>query len=783
MRIVYLAVGWSAGILLAANFEAEHYPIWLLLLFTALLLLFLMRRHPLYRIAALALIFLALGALRYAAVPTTSALARYNNLGAVTIFGLVVAEPDIRDTRTQLQVQADSLTFDGRTERTSGLVLVSTTRNPDIRYGDRVVVRGELSTPAEFDTFSYADYLARSGIFSIVNFARVQVRDSGYGNPIFTALLDAKREAQHAIAHYLPEPQAGLLTGILLGNERGISPELDDDFRVVGASHVIAISGFNMVILSSVIMKILERLRIPRFYAAALGITAIAVYTIFVGANAAVVRAAAMSSLLVVAPLFKRKTYVPASLAFITIVMSLQNPLVLWDLSFQLSFFAVLGLALFADPLSRRFDALLTRLFPLKFAQNLSNLLTEPIVVTSAVQITVLPLIALYFSRVSLLTLPVNLLIVPVQSYLLLLGVTAMGTAFIIPALSQLLFWFCMLLLSWTITIVRLFAQIPFAEIEFVVDPRLITLYFFVIIGGAALQAAQPRWLAQVTKSLRRRSVVLVAALTSGALLLLTLALLFSRPDGKLHVWMLDVGHTNAVLIQTPGGAQMLVDGGTFPSRLLTALGDRLPFNDREIEVLFITKPDQNTYSALTAVLTRYNVGIVLLNGQTRPTEAFAALQTQIAVHETVAVRAGYTLKTDDSVEIEVLHPQSTPSEDAVLNDHAMVLRVRYRSFSLLLTSDVSVVGQEALLASGYYPSATVFQLPNHGSAESLSAALLSAVQPQIALLQADVANRDGDPSAATLAQLGAIPLYRTDRGGAIHLWTDGTAVWVLQNR
>jgi competence protein ComEC len=308
-------------------------------------------------------------------------------------------------------------------------------------------------------------------------------------------------------------------------------------------------------------------------------------------------------------------------------------------------------------------------------------------------------------------------------------------------------------------------------------------LYFFVIIGGAVLHATQPRWLTGVSGWIRRRSVVLVTSITSAGLLLLILAILLSRPDGKLHIWMLDVGHSNAVLMQTPNGAHILIDGGTFPSRLLTALGDRLPFNDREIELLVITKPDQNTYSALTAVLTRYDIGVALLNGQTRPTEAFTALQTQLAVHETVTVRAGYTVKTDDAVEIEVLHPQSTPNEDAALNDHALVLRVRYGEFSLLLASDVSAVGQEALLAAGYDPSAAVLQLPNHGSEGSLSATLLSAVQPQIALLQADIANRDGDPDAATLAQLGEIPLYRTDLGGTIHLWTDGTAVWVLQNR
>lgn len=783
MRIVYIAFGWAGGILLAANFDASLVPLWIGLLLLALIAALISRHNPAARTTCLVLAAFSLAALRFALVPTTSAVAVYNNRGSVEILGVVIAEPDIRDTRTQIQVRAETISIEGQNHATDGIVLVSAPRYIEVAYGDRVSLRGELSAPAEFDTFSYADYLARSGIYSIMNFAQVRVREGGYGDPVFAALLQAKHAAQMAIARYLPEPQAGLLTGILLGNERGISPELDDAFRVVGASHVIAISGFNMVILSQVVMGILDKIGIRKRPAAVIGIAAIAIYTVFVGANAAVVRAAVMSSLLVIAPLFKRKTYVPASLAFIVILMSAFNPMVLWDLSFQLSFFAVLGLSLFADPLSKRFDALLYRLFPRGFAKSVSTVLTEPLIVTIAVQITVLPLIALYFSRVSLLNLPVNLLIVPVQSYLLLLGVLAMLTAFIVPPLAQILFWFTMLLLSWTIEVVRLFAQIPFAEVEFYVDPRLIALLLISIIGGGVLHATQPAWLLRMGRFARSRAVVLATVFSGLGLILLMLSVFLSRPDGKLHIWMLDVGHTNAILLQTPSGAHILIDGGTYPSRLLTALGDHLPFNDREIEMLILTAPDANLYSAIPAVLNRYDAGVVLINGQERLSAGFEALQTSLAEKRVVPVRAGYQISLDDGVQIEVLHPQTTPGEDAAVDDQMMVLRVSYGDFSALFTSELTFVGQEALLAAGQWPQAVVLQVPAHGAEGELSTAFLEAAQPQVALIQSDRANRSGDPDSAILTLLEGIPLFRTDIAGEIHLWTNGTTIWVHQNR
>ncbi len=183
------------------------------------------------------------------------------------------------------------------------------------------------------------------------------------GDSLIGTLIDLKAQAKQLIDAALPEPQAGLLAGILLGNQRDIAPDVSDAFAATGAAHVIAISGFNMAVLSGVIVGALRRLRVSPASAALISIAVIGVYTVFVGANPAVVRAALMSGLLVVGRALRRQTYLPASLAFAALVLSAINPLVLWDVSFQLSFFATLGMALFADPFAAAFDNVLERLF------------------------------------------------------------------------------------------------------------------------------------------------------------------------------------------------------------------------------------------------------------------------------------------------------------------------------------------------------------------------------------------------------------------------------------
>ena len=760
MRLVYLALGWAAGILLAANTPLRLPPLWLALAVVAILAAWRIRR-----IEAAAVLLLALGGLRMATTPATSALAAYNDLGGMTVEGVVVGEPDRHDDHVLLRVAAESVTRAGATTPTEGVMLVSAPPETNARYGDYISATGLLLTPGKSDRFSYADYLARGGVYSIMEDTAVAVTERATGNDVISQMINLKASAAAAINAALPEPQAGLLVGMLLGNQRGIAPDVSDAFARTGAAHVIAISGFNMAVLSGVVIGGLRRLRVRPIPAALISIGVIGAYTLLVGANPAVVRAALMSGLLVVGRALRRETYLPASLAFAALTLSALNPLILWDVSFQLSFFATLGLALFAVPFERGFHALLEHV-PLSSRRVLDILLTEPLIVSLAALVFTLPLTMLYFGQFSPAALLINALILPVQPALLLLGGAATLGSAIVPPIAQALFWLDLLPLSWTIDAVRVFARLPASEVF--ISPNLIAAFFIITLGAALIKAAQPRWSLNVTGWVSRRLVV-GAALASGVgLILLIGALLFSRPDGLLHVWMLDMGGSNAVLIATPRGAHLLIDGGRFPSRLLTALGDHLPFNNRSLDVLFLTQPDEAQFGALPTVLDRYELGIALTTGQPNLNETYTNLMAKLSPGTVVNVLAGYTLETDEGVRIEVLHPAEQPTLGDSLDESALVLRLTYDDVQFLFTSDLSVEGQQALLASGQDLRAAVLQVPHE-----LDADFLKAVQPRIAVTQVD------EPDEDDVAALDMVVLYRTSDEGTIHLSSDGTQVWV----
>lgn len=755
MRLIVFASAWAAGISVSRALPAMPPALWFVVFALSLCGWLVFRRRVAWWLFA-SLIALFAGGFRQSLAPSSSEIAAYNGHSA-TITGLAVSEPRMRGDRVQFRLSSEEIFANGELSSTGGLMLIEAELGAEVQYGDRIRATGVLALPATWDTFSYADYLGRQGVFSIMQYAGLEIVDSGHGDPLIAALLGLRKMVQRNIAAALPEPQAGLLTGILLGDEDGIPPELKDDFSRVGASHVVAISGFNMVIVSGIIVRALSSLfRRNKTIVTLNALSVIAIYSLFVGASPGILRAALMSGLLVVGSQLNRKTFVPASLAFATLLLSLGDPSVLLDIEFQLSFLAVLGLSLFVDPLSTRFRQLLDRFLPMRAAGVLHSILNEPLIVSIAAQITTLPLIVLYFGRLSLVAVPVNLLIVPVQAALLLLGMTASVVYAFIPVIGTLIYWADLIFLSWTISVVRAFASLEFAEIMADLDGRLIQAFYLMLIGGAMGYAARPPIWQSIQQIVRRHTVVLAMITTSASALILMGAMTMSRVDGRLHVWLLDVGHSNAVLAQTPGGAQTLVDGGRYPSRLLTAIGDRLPFYDREIEILAITHPDAWDIAALNSVLERYSVGAVLYHGQPNRDPDVESIFERLRQSDTpiVEVKAGYIIEFGDGALLEVLHPQTQPKITDRLNDNALVLRLSYGEASFLLTSDLSAGGQRQMIASGTAMHASVLQIPQHGTARAIDDDFLAAVQPQIVLLQCDVANRRDDPHPDTMVRI-----------------------------
>lgn len=250
MTLVYLASAWLAGIVLASA-TGLPWQVLPLLGLVALVGLLVWRddgNGDRGRLVVWCVLALVLGAgrllLSVAHFDETS-LATYNDAGWVAIEGVVVGEPDEREYDTHLRVDADRLALhDGTELDVEGRVLVISVRYPERHQGDRILVEGLLQTPDDFEGFPYREYLARQGIHSQIRRPQITLLAENQANPLLHRLLTFKRTARSVIANTLPEPQAALLTGILLGVETGIPHDLMEAFNDTGTRHIIAISGF-----------------------------------------------------------------------------------------------------------------------------------------------------------------------------------------------------------------------------------------------------------------------------------------------------------------------------------------------------------------------------------------------------------------------------------------------------------------------------------------------------------------------------------------------------------
>jgi competence protein ComEC len=768
MLLVYLAVAWTAGIAVASLFSAPI-EIWLVWLAFAFGLLLIWWRDKFLRLIHVCLLFLLLGALRQiVALPHFDEhhLAYYNERGVVAITGVVSDPPDVRDTTTHVRVQASRIRVDNQWRiLNEGLVLVYVPRETQVQYGDQVQVYGALTTPPEYDDFSYKDYLARQGVHSLIRYARLDVNEHDQGNPFFAALYKFRDSALETIYKILPDPSASLLAGILLGIDSGIPRDVKDAFSATNTAHIIAISGFNISIIAGILLTITRRL-MRQLLATLIVILGLIAYTLFVGASASVVRAAVMGILSVLALQYGRQNDALNALAASAFAMTLWNPFTLFDMGFQLSFLATMGLILYVTPLSHAFEKFFARFVAGEHAKQIVGVLNDSFIVTLAAQITTTPLIVFAFHRMSLVGLLTNLIVLPVQPQVMIIGGIATIAAMIFMPLGQIIAWVAWAFLEFTIVVVQWTASLPFAAIPVGrFDVFILTLYYVVLFGVTLTD-----WRALLKRISLRPALAIGVALVVG-MWMWSVAL--TAPDDKAHIEFIDAGSA-ATLVRTPSGARILIDGGSNPSTVVSTLGERMPFWERTVDLIVLTNGDDDHVAGLVPVLERYDVKqIIQATPPTKPTAAYLKWRDLIAQKHipTLTAQPGLIVQLDRDVILEIAYTNDDPKNGY------LVAELRTGNFATLFADSATLDDQDNLQSSEADVASTIIVAPSKIVPE-----LVETTNPQFAIWFGTSGTR-GKPSADWLSAFVSVTILNTDERGNIEFVTDGQALSVRTTR
>lgn len=411
-----------------------------------------------FRLPALILLAAAAGFLRFDFFTDASAAAHIsqrNGSESIRIEGLVIALPEVREANQRLIIEVEK----AESEAARGRLLVRVPTEPRYAYGDRLRFTCRIDRPTIISGFNEALFLLPQRIFSICNRPESLVRSSGGGIPVVAAVYGLKDRLVESANRYLPEPQASLAAGLLFGDRR-LPAEIVADFQATGTSHIIAVSGYNVTVITVLVFSLFGLLPVPRRAAVVLTMAFLAAFIIATGASASVLRAAIMGTIPFAAEAIGRPSRSPNALFFAGFLMLLVNPaLLIFDIGFALSFAATAGLIWLAPALVGKFG------WKRRSGFHVVNTLRETLVMTIGAVTMTFPLILAFSGRFSVVAPLSNILVLfavpPAMLLSFLAGIAGMIWAPIAEAVSIP----ATLVLTYIIEVPALLARIPWAQL------------------------------------------------------------------------------------------------------------------------------------------------------------------------------------------------------------------------------------------------------------------------------------------------------------------------------
>ncbi len=680
------------------------------------------------------------------------------------------------------------------------LLLFLEKENRTLCPGDRLRFLCKLYPPHGFHNpggFSYERHLAFERIHAIgfLSMEKGWVKiGEGFKNP-FLLRIEAWRDHIRDFLQREANPlSSGFYQALVLG-ERGNIPEgITEHFIITGIAHLLAISGDHLGIVAllsfSLLIWILKRSEFillafsAKKWAAGLTLPCILLYTFIAGGGISVVRATIMVVVFFLSILFSRERNLLHTLALAACLILLVSPPSLFDVSFQLSFLAVLSilylvLRFLKGPKEEGLP--LPQKTPWK--KNLWKYAKISFLVTGVAIVGTAPFVALHFNRISLIGFLTNPFIIPWVGFLIVpLSLTASLLSFCFYPLATLLIRLNDFLTLPLLKTVAFLSSIPYASL-FVPAPtvfEIIIFYLLLFTAGYLKQGKGVRYL------------------FLGLCIILTLDLAFWHIKGwfqkNLVITFIDVGHGDSILIEFPKGKRMLVDGGGLhEDRFDIGKNVIAPFlwkqKIRRIDTLVLTHPDPDHFKGLNFIASHFSIGQFWEGGLRGDSESYRQLEETLLRKEIkrFTVSENTSSQTLNGVEISFLNPllwngvKSEKRGISFLNNGSLVMKLKIKNVSILLTGDIEKEAEERMLRKGYLLKADILKVPHHGSSSSSSPLFLERVGPTYAILSVGERNIGRLPHPEVLkrySQSGS-RIFRTDRHGAITITTDGEKIEV----
>lgn len=783
--LLVMAFFWIIGLLIGTSFDFNFYVLLVGFIFAFLtsVIFYFQKRKAWFLLLVIAILLLAFGRMDYYQSNHQTVLNEelLNIEQEVGIRGYISSNPMTDGDLVKFSVEVVSYNIDGQEVATNYKedVLIYLYLNTESEQklvsnwesGLGIKLAGELTKPSEARNpgqFDYQKYLMNKGIYWIVKVDGISGVDLSDGSRYNNSLNSLSRFLEKEIEGLYPDPQEGFMKALIIGNKNSLSNEIEEDFSILGLSHLLAISGLHLSILTMMFYWALTKIGITREKTVHFITGVLIVYMLLTGSSASIVRATIMTLIMLYSFNFKRPIDGLQSIGIALILMTIYQPMWIFDVGFQLSF-TVTFFILWGYKY-------VYHLLPIKegFIKNSLTLLM-------ITQLASFPLSFYYFNHYSLLSIIFNLLVVPLFSFILPVGIISLLFGSLNLYVGNLLAYIQSEFLELLFAIIHKGTKFTYFNFYGSFDSFLLVILIFIIIFWLLYRSDFKNSLLPLM--IKKRIYIFEKIILITIIFTLLISVITQSEQGAIT--FIDVGQGDSILVEAPSGYNILIDSGgkvDFPKEEWQKRKNPfdvgkdiiLPYlqykGSSKIDMAVLTHEDMDHLGGYLSLIDYIDIGIFVVPAGFPRTDAGNMLEQELRKKEIEIVNIDKIKKVQLDKNTSLTFFPIEIESSTLENDHTLVTQLYMYNTSVFFSADLEAAGEEILFTTYNFNEVDILKVGHHGSETSTTDLLINTIEPNDAIISVGENNHYGHPNEDVIQRLvnSGSKIWRTDNDGAI---------------
>lgn len=779
MELFFITIAWIFGVIWGLYFKISIALFVIPLIFTCMYLT-IKKKIQVRKYVVLFLISVLISNIQITLLEKSFDEKYQNVKENLEIVGTIISNPIDKQYKNQYTLKVEEINGNKKYKNTN-LQLNVKKEKETLNYGDEIIVKGnfeEASTARNKGGFDYKQYLKSKNIYGIVTVDKKDIETINKNNVDIIDLLANKvrNSMKRKIEQNLPNETSELLSGMLIGEKSNLQKEIQEDFRDSSLSHVLAISGMHVSYVMLGITFVISKVKFSKKMSKIVTILILLFFIILTGKTASVTRACFMSSYIILASLLHKKAHVLGSISISLLIILIINPYFILDIGLQLSYGGTIGIVLIYPILKKYKKKKEDKTGRIKkVLYKIKDKILDTILITISANLVIFPIVLFHYNIMSFTFIISNLLISPIIGIIIILGFLSVFASYIVSPISKIMFFFLQILLSVLAQIAHFCAELPLSKVYFPTPKKYIIIIYYIFLIYFILVKNKIITGKKIGKKVFIIFIIIVIILN----------LILNFIPKTFTISFIDVGQGDSMLISTPKGNNIIVDGGGSRDETSFNIGKQtlIPYllnkGITKLDYVIISHFDSDHVGGILSVLEELKAEKVIICEQ-EENENYKRFK-EIVKNKNIkvyVVKKGDNLKIEENIWLNILWPKDERIKENAINNNSIVAKLNYKSFSILLTGDIEKIAENEILKeyeNSNILNANILKVAHHGSKSSSINKFLEKVKPQIALIGVGEKNTFGHPNTGVINRLQNLnaKIYRTDENGEITIKID----------